>query len=144
VPENGRAHALEVAKRALARREYSERGLRERLARAGVEPEDADAAVVLLREASLLDDARFASQRARVLADRGRGDHAIRFDLESHGVDRELAGEALAALEPERERAARVVARRGPGPKTGRLLAQQGFDADVVEQALAGGVAPDR
>jgi regulatory protein len=143
VPEHGPARALDVAKRALARRDHSERGLRERLARGGIELDDAETAVRTLRDAGLLDDARFAAQRARALAERGRSDRAIRFDLESQGVDRDLVAEALAALEPERERAARVVSRRGSGPKTARLLVQRGFDPDVVEQALGGAVAPD-
>jgi regulatory protein len=143
VPEHGPAKALEVAKRALARRDYSERGLRDRLARAGIELSEAEEAVLRLREAGLLDDARFAAQRATVLAERGRGDGAIRFDLESHGVDRELVGAALAELEPEAERAARVVSRRGADTKTVRLLAQRGFDPDVVDQVLSAGVAPD-
>ena len=125
--------ALEVATRALARRDYSERELRDRLARAGIEPAEVDATLVTLRERGLLDDCRFAVARAHALADRGRGDLAIRFDLEGRGVSAALIEEALAALEPERERAERIVLGRGSGPKTARLLTQRGFDSDVVE-----------
>lgn len=128
---------LEVATRALARRDYSERELRERLSRAGIEPAEVDEALVRLREAGLLDDGRFAAQRAAVLAERGRGDAAIRFELGRQGVSAELIDEAVAALEPERERAKRIVARRGPGAKTARLLAQRGFDPEALDGFVA-------
>ena len=44
---------------------------------------------------------------------------------------------ALEALEPERERAARIAARRGPGPKTARYLASRGFGEEAVEDVVA-------
>jgi regulatory protein len=128
---------LEVATRALARRDYSERELRDRLARAGIDPDEAEAALVTLRDAGLLDDGRFAAQRAAGLVERGRGDAAIRFELERQGVSAELIEEAVASLEPERDRAERIVSRRGAGPKTARLLAQRGFDPELVTLAAA-------
>jgi len=134
---------LEVATRALTRRDYSERELRDRLAQAGIEPAEAEEAVASLRESGLLDDGRFAAQRATFLAERGRGDAAIRFELERQGVSAELIEHAIAALEPERERAERILSRRGAGPKTARLLAQRGFDPELVNIAAGGGVAPE-
>ncbi len=140
--EGERSQALAVATRALARREFSVRGLRERLARAGVEPGDAEEALAALEHAGLVSDARFAEQRAGSLAERGQGDAAIRFDLERQGVEPELVEETIAGLEPERERAARIVARRGRGPKTARLLAGRGFDEEITRQAANESVAP--
>ena len=135
---------LEVATRALARRDYSERELRDRLARAGIESVEAEAALAALREAGLLDDSRFAAQRAAGLAERGRGDAAIRFELERQGVSPELIEEVIGSLEPERDRAERIVSRRGAGPKTARLLAQRGFDPELVALAAAeAGIAPE-
>jgi len=136
--------ALEVATRALAKRDFSARGLRDRLAEADVGPEEADQAVAELEHAGLVDDDRFARQRAEALAERGKGDAAIRFDLERQGVGAELAVEAVAGLEPERDRAERIVAKRGPSPRTARLLAGRGFDAESVELALQATVAQDR
>jgi regulatory protein len=129
--------ALAAATRALARRDYSERGLHERLTRAGVEAGELEQVIAELRAVGLLDDGRFAGRRARALAERGKGDAAIRFDLRRQGVDGELVEDALAGLEPERERAARIVSRRGSGPKTARLLASRGFDREAVEAAVA-------
>jgi len=137
--DDPRTEALAKATRALARREHSQRSLRERLLRATVSPEDADAVIAELREAGLVDDGRFAQERARVLAERGKGDAAIRFELERAGVGADDVEQALVSLESERERAARLVSRRGAGPATARLLAGRGFDEDVV----AALVAPD-
>lgn len=138
-----RDEALAVATRALARREHSTHGLRERLLRAGVSDTDADDALEELRRVGLLDDGRFANERARVLAERGKGDAAIRFDLERAGVEAPEVEEAMAALEPESERAARVVERRGSTAATARLLASRGFDEAVVEALIAPGRWPE-
>lgn len=132
-----REEALAVATRALARREHSAHGLRERLLRAGVTATDADDALEELLRVGLLDDGRFAGERARVLAERGKGDAAIRFDLERAGVEAADVEEAMTALEPESERAARVVDRRGASPATARLLASRGFDEALVEALVA-------
>lgn len=126
-----------MATRALARREHTRRSLRERLLRAGVVAGLADEIVEELLRTGLLDDGRFADERARVLAERGKGDAAIRFELERAGVEAQGIEVALAALEPERERAARLIGRRGATPATARLLASRGFDEDVVAVLVA-------
>ena len=138
-PEAPRTEALAVATRALARREHSQRSLRERLQRAGVAANDAEAVVEELRHAGLVDDARFAEERARVLAERGKGDAAIRFELERGGIGTAEIEAALGSLDPERERAAVLVARRGATPATARLLAGRGFDEEVVAALVAAG-----
>jgi regulatory protein len=132
-----RTEALAVAARALARREHSQRSLRERLQRAGVTADDAEAVVEELRQAGLVDDGRFAEERARVLAERGKGDAAIRFELGRAGIDTAEIEAALGGLEPEHERAAALVARRGATPETARLLAGRGFDEEVVTAVVA-------
>jgi regulatory protein len=132
-----RADALALATRALARREHSARTLRDRLLRSGVAGDEADDVVEELRRRGLLDDGRFAEERARVLAERGKGDAAIRFDLERAGVERAVVEDALAELEPEAERAAALVGRRGATSATARLLASRGFDEAVVEALVA-------
>jgi regulatory protein len=129
--------ALAVATRALARREHSVRSLRERLLRGGVASNEADDALEELQRVGLLDDGRYARERARVLAERGKGDTAIRVDLEQAGVDAGEIESALAELDPETQRAARVVERRGATVATARLLASRGFDEAVVEALVA-------
>jgi SOS response regulatory protein OraA/RecX len=129
--------ALDVAMKALARRDLSEHGLRERLERAGVDPVECDRVLARLYDDGVLNEARFAANRARALVERGKGDAAIRFDLEAQSLPGELIDAALGELEPERVRAERIVARRGPGPATARLLASRGFEQDVIEAAVA-------
>lgn len=135
-----RADALSRAARALRPRDRSRRSLEDRLTRAGVPALARDEALETLERVGLVDDARVAAARARSLADRGFGDAAIRYDLEREGVAGDLVEQALAGLEPERDRAKELVARRGveAGAKTARWLASRGFDASSVEDALCG------
>jgi regulatory protein len=133
-----RRHRAEgVVIRAVARREHTRASLAERLARAGVEASGRTEALERAERAGLVDDGRYAAARARDLADRGAGDELVLDDLVRHGVDEALAREALAALEPERDRAARIVVARGLSPRTARFLAAKGFAADLVEDVIA-------
>jgi len=132
-----RLEALGVATRALRRRQRSTQELEERLAERGVAPRERERALATLASSGLVDDERFARARAEALAARGSGDALIRDDLERRGVATDAVEHALAALQPERERAAALVARRGPGPRTARYLAARGFDEDAVAEAVA-------
>ena len=132
-----RPDAVEQALRALRFRDRSTAELDARLARRGVgEPERAQALETLER-VGYVDDERYARTRAEQLADRGSGDTLIRYDLEGRGIAAELVEAALAALEPERERAERVLVRRGRSLGTARYLAARGFGADVLESVVA-------
>ena len=132
-----RGAALQAGVRALSRRDRSEQSLRDVLAQKGATEPEREEAIATLRRQGALDDDRFARSRAAGLADRGLGDAAIAFRLEQDGVAPEVTAEALAALEPEAVRAARLAARRGRTEKTARWLTARGFDPDSVEAALA-------
>jgi SOS response regulatory protein OraA/RecX len=80
-----------------------------------------------------VDDERFARTRAEQLAGRGSGDALIRHDLAQRGIDAKLVEAELALLDPERERAARIVEQRGRSVKTARYLASRGFGADTLD-----------
>jgi SOS response regulatory protein OraA/RecX len=136
-----RADALDAAARALSRRDRSRAELDAHLERGGIGAAERRKAAETLERLGYLDDARLAGGRAAALAARGYGDEAIRFDLEGRGIDAELATAAIAALEPEVDRATVIAARLGPGPKTARSLAAKGFSAESVESAL--GIAAD-
>ena len=130
--------ATDVALRALRHRDLPRSGLDERLARAGVEADERRETIERLAETGLVSDERYARERARVLAERGAGDDAIRGDLRRHGVERDLADSAVEELEPEPERASRVFARRGGGEQALRYLARKGFGREALE-----GLEPD-
>jgi SOS response regulatory protein OraA/RecX len=131
-----RKTAVELAARALARRDRAESDLRRILDRHGVARGEADEALETLRRVGALDDERFADRAADALAARGYGDGAILFRLEREGIGRDLAAAAVGKLRSESERAAQLAARRGPSPKTARWLARRGFGTDVIAAAV--------
>ena len=126
-----------MAARALSRRDLSREELRARLDRADVAPVAAAETLDALGRVGLVDDARVAMTRARALADRGYGNAGIEARLAAAGVSDEAVREAVAALEPEEERARALLRRERDGLKATRLLARRGFDPDLVAE-LAG------
>ena len=132
-----RVEARNAALAALGRRDHTAAGLTARLAARGVASATRAATVETLGRAGLVDDARFARDRAAVLAERGAGDAMIRDDLERQGVPRELADDAVAGLEPESGRAARIVEAQGNTPRTLRRLAAKGFGREALEPFVA-------
>ena len=128
-----RVEAVDAAARALRHRDLSSARLESTLERRGIAPAERRRALAALERVGLVDDRRTASLRASALADRGYGDDAIRWRLGEEGFADEAADEALACLEPEPERARRVVEVEGPSPRTLRLLARRGFAADSLE-----------
>jgi regulatory protein len=138
-----RHDALLHGARTLAARDVSRRKLKAKLERAGFVPAERAEAIGTLSRLGLVDDERFALGRAAALAARGVGDGGVRWELEQQGIAAELVDRAVAELEPEPERAARLVARRGAGPATARLLARRGFSAETIETALDRGLGAD-
>ncbi len=132
------AEAVDTALRALRHRDLSARELDERLRVKGFGEIARYEALETLARTGLLDDARFAESRSRSLAARGAGDAAIRHALRLAGVEDSLVEDALATLDPEEERAAAIVGRRGPEPKTARYLRGKGFSEEVVSALVAG------
>jgi SOS response regulatory protein OraA/RecX len=133
--ERRRTEALAAAGRALRVRDLPVRALDQRLERRGITAAGRAEALSALEGAGLVDDGKFARNRALALAGRCLGDEAIRFDLGKHRLAPDLIEEALARLEPEAERAARIVGSRGRSPATARFLARKGFGEEVVESA---------
>jgi regulatory protein len=133
-----RSEAVAAGARVLARRDHSEQAVRDALERKGIGKTEREEAVAALRRHGAIDDERFAHVRAVALAERGLGDAAIAFRLERDGIEREALEPALAALEPERDRAVRLAARRGPTAKTARWLAARGFATESIEAVMAG------
>ena len=138
-----RLEALSAAGRALRGRDLAAAELTERLERAGVAPAPRAETRAVLDRAGLVDDRRFAIDRAHALAARGYGDGWIRWDLERRGVAGEIVAEAMESLEPEEVRLARIVDERGGGPRLARALARRGFGEDAVAAAAEAPVAPD-
>jgi regulatory protein len=134
----------------LGRRELSVRQLRERLREREHAGEDVDRAIDLLIENRALDDRRVAAAYVRTaLKVKGRGRLRIQRELQAMGIEKDVAGEALAEAfgeVDERALIARALQKKLRGkPKIaspaeyGRLyqfLMRQGFSPAAVSAAL--------
>ncbi len=100
-----------------------------------------------LQAQGLLDEARFAQSVARRLAQR-HGSLRVLGELKRQGLDDELARHALreaeSELEPEADRALRLLRRHDPQPPVDaaqrarqmRFLQRRGFSAEAVREAM--------
>jgi len=145
---------LDAALRFLEARQRSTAEVRRRLTFAGYRPELVDGAVARLVELGMLDDEAFArawiESRDRA---RPRGERALRRELASKGIDREIADETLTARTTETpdadmEAARRLLARRARSldriadararrERAYALLARNGFDSEVATAVIA-------
>ena len=128
-----RADALTKATRMLARRPLPKALLEERLEKKGVAPVALEEAVEVLEQAQYVNDRTYALERARSLAERSYGDAAVRYILEQERVGSELIEEAVAALEPELERAQTLLAGAADRRRALRRLATRGFSDETLE-----------
>ena len=137
-PGELRARAL----RLLARREHSRAELARKLAPRAESPAALDTLLDALEHKQQLSNARFASERARVLA-RKFAAAPIRLDLKSKGVGEDIIDSV--ALEGEAERAAAILARKYRVPATTamerarrmRFLQSRGFAHDTIRRLLS-------
>lgn len=102
--------AMKRAMRLLGVRARSCKELRDRLLRAGFEPETVEAVEIRLLDVGLLDDESFAAQVVRRGTETGRSARLTRQDLQRFGVCVEVADASLAGIE-------------GPGSDEERALA---------------------
>jgi regulatory protein len=137
-PGELRARAL----RLLARREHSRAELGRKLAPRAASPEALQSLLDSLEQKQQLSNARFASERARVLS-RKFGAARIRLDLKSKGVGEEIIDSV--ALDGEAERAAAILARKYRSSATTReerarrmrFLQSRGFSHDTIRKLLS-------
>ena len=129
-----RQQAIDAAAELLRHGDRSRAELERRLAARGIGPDAVETALETLERVGVLDDGRTAGLRATRLAERGYGDAYIRAELERRGLPAEAA---VAELEPEAARAARLGAERGGGAAAAAWLSRRGFGEDAVEAAFA-------
>lgn len=124
--------AVAHAERLLARSERSVAQLDVALARRGVSPVVRRALVDSLEKSGLVDEHRTARLRAESLEQRGWGNAAIDYRLESEGYEAEARLAAIEGLGDELERA-RVALARKPRDRVqaARFLSQRGFDPEL-------------
>lgn len=129
-----RAKALVAATRSLAAAGRSRHALEQRLERAGHSAAARKDALAALGRSGILDDARLAESRAELLARRGYGDAAIQADLRQRLIPAEAAADAVSALEPELERARRLLEGESLSPALLRRLSTRGFSRDTLDE----------
>ncbi len=143
--------AHRAALRALTRRAHARFDLRRRLLQKQHPPAAVDGALDRLSAAGLLNDARFALDYAAAKARRGRGPARLVRDLQSQGVDRRLAEEAVRTslasegVDPTRavralaEKRAKQLAGLPPVVRKRRLVAflvRRGFNGGEVREVV--------
>jgi regulatory protein len=140
----------------LARRELTEKQIRQRLARRGLEADAVDEAVARLKAERALDDARVAGAFARTAVRlKGRGPMRLERDLQALGIERGAARAAVRdvlADTDEKTLARQAAARRWrradrPEPADAarlyRALLRQGFGPSAARDAVTALGAPD-
>jgi len=145
--------AHRAALRALARRAHARFDLRRRLLQKQHPPAAVDGALDRLAAAGLLNDAQFARDFAAAKARRGRGPARLVRDLQSQGVDRRIAEDAvrtsLAAEGVDPEQAVQALAEKRarqlaglPAPVRKRrlvaFLVRRGFGGAEVRAVVEG------
>jgi regulatory protein len=147
-PPESAAELRARALRLLTRREHTRAELARKLAPHAASDQVVEMLLDGLVEKRLLSEARYAEERARVLA-RKFGAARIRQDLKAKGVSAEII-ERLSG-DGELERAAAIVRRRFPAVATTReerarrirFLQGRGFSYDTIRAVLRGDVHVD-
>jgi regulatory protein len=142
-----RERAVELAYKALGRREHTVAELRTCLERKRVEPDAIEAAVEELSEAGFLDDARYARRFAEDKRTLERwGTDRIARDLGRRGVEPAVIEETLSGRErtAELDSALVLLEERVPVPpendrardKAWRMLVRRGYDSELAYEAV--------
>lgn len=138
------------ALRLLARRELSEKQIRDRLARKGYAEDDVEVAIERLKAERAIDDRRVAEAIARTSTGlKRRGRLRVRREIEAAGIAPDVAQRALDATFDQLDddallQAALAKRLRGDRPieddrefqRLYRYLAAQGFESDKIFRAL--------
>jgi regulatory protein len=88
---------------AVALRSYSSRGLQEKLLQKGYDKDMALNVVNRLEELNYINDDKFSKNYAVYLSQKGKGEFAIKAELEKHGIDKVLIMEALDEVKSQEE-----------------------------------------
>ena len=141
-----RERAMQLAYRAVGHRERTVAELRALLERKRVEPDMIDDAVAELRQAALLDDARYARRFAEDKRELDRwGSERIARELHRRGVGQELIEAAVAdqSREAELRSALLLLEQRAPcvgddreRDRAWRLLVRRGYDPEIAYEAI--------
>jgi regulatory protein len=141
-----RQQALDGALRLLSQSPRSEREIRQRLRRRGIDADAVDAAVARMRELGYLDDAAFAKSYVDSRqAATPRSRRSLAFELGRRGIDKAAAAAALASVSDldaayaaasRRLRALAGLDRQTFARRLGAFLAGRGFGYGVARATI--------
>jgi regulatory protein len=87
----------------VALRSYSSRGLQEKLFQKGYDKDMALNVVNRLERLNYINDDKFSKNYAVYLSQKGKGEFAIKAELEKHGIDKVLIMEVLGKMKSQEE-----------------------------------------
>lgn len=87
----------------ISKRSYSSKGLQAKLTQKGYKLENVVKAVKRLEELGYINDEKFSKVYADCLSQKGKGEFAIKFELEKHGIEKSLINNALKSVKTELE-----------------------------------------
>ncbi|MEP6484199.1 MAG: regulatory protein RecX [Rudaea sp.] len=142
-PPKEPVNAYEKGIALLARREHSARELKSKLARRGIEKDEADSVLATLQSKDFQNDARFGEMLVRTRIESGYGPRWIIAELKTHGIAEAQARNLIDAAGPDWRVLVRDQIRRRYGGKKPANLAERvkranfllrrGFDAATVQ-----------
>lgn len=100
--------ALQYALNLLAKKDYSEFEIRQKFKQHQIAKEEAETALIFLKEKAFIDDAKLASNYLNI--HQSRGSIRIKFELLKKGINEEIIRDILNGLDPcqEKEKAKEV------------------------------------
>ena len=150
-PDDHSQNPLEARKKAmdyLARREYGQRELERKLAKAGFDADIAADAVLQLKSDDLQDDRRFSEAFVRSRVHQGKGPARVRADLGERGVSGELVEAILSEMSVDWFAQAAEVRIKKFGPdfppdfkekvRQMKFLQYRGFEQEHIQAAVDG------
>jgi len=132
----------------VGRRSYSAKSLQEKLLQKGYEPQNAKAAIERLKELEYINDEKYSKVYAKYLADRGKGEYAIRQELTEKGISKELIAAALSSLKQDSEPFEQIIKLikqkfkyfdakdKGEVRRIANFFLRRGFSAEDISKAF--------
>jgi regulatory protein len=101
--------AVSYALALVSKRSYSSQNLQIKLLQKGCEPEKVAKAIKELEELNYVNDKRFAKVYGDYLSQKGKGEFAIKAELEKQGIEKSLISDVLETIKTDMESYERII-----------------------------------
>jgi regulatory protein len=132
----------------VALRSYSSKGLQEKLLQKGYDKDRALDVAKRLEELKCINDTEFSKNYANYLSQKGRGEFAIKAELEKQGIDKFLITEALCEVKSQEEPYEQIIKimrskfknfkwkDKGEVRRVAAFFLRRGFSSENISKAL--------